>query len=93
MADLGKELEELHAAVVRTVRERIEAGGIDQEGNPLPTSNDDLRVALQLLKQNAITANLAETTTESLKSEMARKLNFSTLKDKVLPIRPLPPAV
>ena len=93
MADLAKELEELHASVVRTVRERIDAGGYDQEGNPVPTSNDDLRVALQLLKQNAITANLAESTTDQLKSEMAKKLNFSVLKDKVLPIRPLPPAV
>ena len=92
MADLGKELEELHAVVVRTVRERIENGGIDQEGNPAPTSNDDLRVALQLLKQNAVTANLSETTTDQLKSEMAKKLNFSQLKEKVLPIRPLPPA-
>lgn len=86
MADLGKELEALHAAVVRTVRERIEDGGVDEEGNLLPVSNDDLRVALQLLKQNSVTANLSEADTTLLRSRMAAKLDFSALKDKVLPI-------
>ena len=41
MPDLNGELEELHAAVVRAVRDRIES-------NP-DVQNDDLRVALQLL--------------------------------------------
>lgn len=86
MADLGKELEALHAAVVRTVRERIEDGGVDDDGNPLPVSNDDLRVALQLLKQNSVTANLSEADTTLLRSRMAAKLDFSALKDKVVPI-------
>jgi len=68
--------------VVRTVRERIDRGGVDEEGNLVPTSNDDLRVALQLLKQNSITANLAESDTAKLRSRMASKLDFSALKDK-----------
>ena len=84
MADLAKELEELHASVVRTVRSRIE----DNED----LNNDDLRVALQLLKQNQITANLAEANTEQLKSKMAAKLNFSSLKEKVIPLRQQPDA-
>ncbi len=88
MADLSKELEELHASVVRAVRERVDQGGYDDEGNLKPTSNDDLRVALQLLKQNSITANLAESDTAKLRSKMASKLDFSALKDKgnVVPI-------
>lgn len=88
MADLGRELEALHAAVVRTVRERIEEGGVDDEGNSTPVSNDDLRVALQLLKQNSVTANLSEADTTLLRSRMAAKLDFSALKDKtnVVPI-------
>ncbi len=82
MADLAKELEELHASVVRTVRDRIDAGGYDDEGNPKPTSNDDLRVALQLLKQNSVTATLSQDDTTALRSRMASKLDFSALKDK-----------
>lgn len=82
MADLAKELEELHTSVVRAVRERIDRGGYDDEGNLKPTSNDDLRVALQLLKQNSVTANLAESDTAKLRSRMAAKLDFSALKEK-----------
>jgi hypothetical protein len=88
MADLAKELEELHASVVRTIRERVENGSEDEDGNLKPASNDDLRIALQLLKQNAVTANLAEADTSKLKSKMAGKLNFSALQEKVMPIRP-----
>jgi hypothetical protein len=87
VADLSKELEALHASVVRAVRERVENGSEDEDGNYKPVSNDDLRVALQLLKQNAITANLAETDTQALKSKMAAKLNFSALQEKVVPLR------
>lgn len=90
MADLAKQLEDLHAAVVETVKTRIENGGTrDDDGNLLePLSNDDLRVALQLLKQNAVTANLAESDINTLRSRMASKLDFSALKDKpnVVPI-------
>ena len=87
MADLAKELEELHASVVRAIRERVDNGSEDEDGNYKPVSNDDLRVALQLLKQNAVTANLAETDTSKLKSKMAGKLNFSALQEKVVPLR------
>ena len=88
MADLGKELEQLHASVIRTVRDRIDRGGMDDEGNPLPTSIDELRFALPVLKQNSITANLSESDTAKLRSQMAGKLDFSALKDKsnVVPI-------
>lgn len=82
MADLAKELEELHASVIREVRDRVEKGGYDEDGNLKPTSNDDLRVALQLLKQNSITANLSESDTAKLRSQMAGKLDFSALKNK-----------
>jgi hypothetical protein len=82
VADLAKELEELHASVVRAVRERVDRGGFDDEGNLKPTSNDDLRVALQLLKQNSITATLSQDDTAKLRSKMASKLDFSALKDK-----------
>ena len=88
MADLAKELEELHAAVIRSVKDRLE-GFIDEEGNREPASNDDLRVALQLLKQNAITATLSETDTAALRSQMASKLDFSALKGKVVPMKPI----
>ena len=84
MADLAQELEQLHVSVVRTVRSHIESGE--------DINNDDLRVAMQLLKQNQITANLAEINTEQMKSKMAAKLNFSSLKEKVIPLRQLPDA-
>lgn len=88
MADLAKQLEELHAAVVEAVTDRIRNGSEDDDGNLKPVSNDDLRVALQLLKQNAITANLSDADTAALRSRMAGKLDFSALKDKpnVVPI-------
>ncbi len=82
MADLAKELEELHASVVKEVRQRIDLGSYDDEGNLVPTSTDDLRVALQLLKQNSITATLSQDDTAKLRSKMASKLDFSALKDK-----------
>ena len=85
MADLAQELEELHASVISRVRSRIESGE--------DINNDDLRVAMQLLKQNQITANLAEINTEQMKSKMAAKLNFSSLKQKVTPLRQLPDAL
>jgi hypothetical protein len=81
MADLSEELQELHASVVRTIKNRVELGG----------EAEDLRLALQLLKQNSITASLAEADTQAMKSKMAGKLNFSTLQEKVVPIRPPQP--
>lgn len=86
MPELSHELEALHTAVIRAVRERIDNGSEDEDGNWKPVSNDDLRVALQLLKQNSVTANLAEVDAAALKSRMAGKLNFASLKQKVVPL-------
>ena len=78
MPDLNVELEELHASVVRAVRDRIDNG---------EQTNDDIRTALQLLKQNAISAQLDKDTSEQLKSQMAKKLDFSALQGKIVPIK------
>ena len=78
MADLNEELQELHASVVRAVRLRIDTG---------EQSNDDIRTALQLLKQNQITAALDKDEATELKAKMAKKLDFSALAGKVVPIR------
>lgn len=75
--DINQDLADLHASVIRTIKDRVEDGG----------SAEDLRLALQLLKQNSITASLAEADTQALKSRMAGKLDFSTLQEKVVPIR------
>lgn len=77
MPDLNVELEELHASVVRAVRDRIDNG---------EQTNDDIRTALQLLKQNAITAQLDKDASEQLKTQMAKKLDFSALQNKVVRI-------
>ncbi len=77
-SDLPQQLQELHESVVRTIKNRVELGG----------EPEDLRLALQLLKQNSITASLAEADTQAMKSRMAGKLDFSTLQEKVVPIRP-----
>lgn len=77
MPDLNAELEELHASVVRAVRDRLENG---------EQTNDDIRTALQLLKQNAITAQLDKDASEELKAQMAKKLDFSALQNKVVRI-------
>ena len=79
MPDLSQELEELHASVVRAVRDRIDSG---------EQSNDDLRTAMQLLKQNSITSQIDKDTAAELKSQMARKLDFSALNNKVVPLKP-----
>tara|TARA_R110001592_G_scaffold180338_3_gene422581 strand:+ start:421 stop:681 length:261 start_codon:yes stop_codon:yes gene_type:complete len=75
--DLNAELEELHASVVRTVRDRLDNG---------EQTNDDIRTALQLLRQNAITAQIDKDTSEQLKTQMAKKLDFSALQNKVVRI-------
>lgn len=90
MASLKQRLEELHEAVVQTVTERIQEGGRDAEGNPAPASAEDLRIALQLLKQNNITADLGEEDKRQLKAAMAAKLNFSAVTDKRVRSAPIP---
>tara|TARA_R110002012_G_scaffold284259_1_gene474966 strand:- start:1670 stop:1930 length:261 start_codon:yes stop_codon:yes gene_type:complete len=76
--DLNVELEELHASVVRAVRDRLDNG---------EQTNDDIRTALQLLKQNSITAQIDKDTSEQLKTQMAKKLDFSALQGKVVPLK------
>lgn len=78
MPDLNAELEELHCAVVAAVRARIENG---------EQTNDDIRTALQLLKQNSVSAALNKDEAQELKNRMAKKLDFSALAGKVVPIR------
>lgn len=58
MADdsLREKLDSLNEAVTDLVLGRINGQQLDDEGNPVPVSNDDLRVAMQLLKQNSISA-------------------------------------
>ena len=58
MADdsLREKLDSLNEAVTDLVLGRINGEQLDGEGNPVPISNDDLRVAMQLLKQNSISA-------------------------------------
>lgn len=89
MSDLAKKLEELHVAVVDVVKQRVEGGVLDSDGNQVPTTNDDLRVALQLLKQNQISAAAMPDTPMADLARMQGKLNFQTLeqKAKVVPIR------
>jgi hypothetical protein len=58
MADdsLREKLDSLNEAVTDLVLCRINGEELDKDNNPVPVSNDDLRVALQLLKQNSISA-------------------------------------
>jgi hypothetical protein len=80
MADLNEKLGELHEAVTEAVLERFQSG---------EATNDDLRVAMQLLKQNAVTAAAPEAS--PLRS-LASKLDFSAMAEKVVPLkRPEPP--
>ena len=83
MADNITELELLHSDLIHSVRERIKNGTQDEDGNYKHVSNEDLRVALQLLKQNNISANLAEADTAHLKSAMAAKCDFSAVRKKL----------
>lgn len=56
-----------------------------------PITNDDLRVVLALLKQNGVTAPVAEGSRMDQASKLAGKLNFQGLAEKravVVPIRP-----
>jgi len=72
MADLTQELQELHQDVVRQTRENLAESG----------SPEDLKVAMQLLKQNNITAHMSQTIDPRANGKMAGKLNFSALAAK-----------
>lgn len=77
---LKEKLEQLHEDVVEVLSTRLQAQEV---------SNDDLRLAMQLLKQNSISAAAMPDTPASDLARMAGKLNFSTLetKAKVVPLR------
>jgi hypothetical protein len=84
-ADLNQKLQRLHEAVVDTVLDQLE------HPTEAGISNDDLRVALALLKQNGVTAPVAEGSRMDQASKLAGKLNFQGLAEKrqvVVPIRP-----
>jgi hypothetical protein len=58
MADdsLKEKLDRLNEAVTDLCLSKVAGEQLDAEGNPVPVSNDDLRVVMQLLKQNSISA-------------------------------------
>lgn len=80
MADLKDKLEQLHEDVVEVLSDRLKASDV---------ANDDLKMAMQLLKQNSISAAAMPDTPASDLARMAGKLSFSTLeaKAKVVPLR------
>ena len=93
MADLNEKLQELHEAVVDLVVDRLKAVEEDEEGNAISAvTNEDLRTALALLKQNGVTAPVKEGGKVSQVAKLAGKLQFEGLKDKrnVVPLRPSP---
>ena len=51
---LKQKLVELHHAVADTVLARVRNGTVGPDGETAEASNDDLKTALQLLKQNSI---------------------------------------
>ena len=90
MADLNEKLQRLHEAVVDLVTDRLENPVIDEETGMGGVSNEDLRVALALLKQNGVTAPVVEDSRISRASQLAGKLDFKGLQDKrpvVVPLR------
>ena len=80
MADLRDKLEQLHEDVIELLSTRLQSSEV---------GNDDLKMAMQLLKQNAISAAAMPDTQASDLARMTGKLNFSTLeeKTKVVPLR------
>jgi hypothetical protein len=71
VADLLENLEDIHKELAAGILEDLRSG-----------DKNARRDALQLLKQNAITATLSQDDTDKLRSKMASKLDFSALKDK-----------
>jgi hypothetical protein len=78
MADLHKLLGEMHQEVIEQVLDDLRNGDRKARAE-----------AMQLLKQNSITASLSESDTAALRGKMAGKLDFSRIPgmDKVIPIR------
>ena len=80
MSELRDKLEQLHEDVIELLSTRLQNSEV---------GNDDLKMAMQLLKQNAISAAAMPDTPASDLARMTGKLNFSTLeeKTKVVPLR------
>lgn len=96
--DLNQKLQKLHEAVVDSIAADVEALSqpmLDEDGNPVAVPLEQRqavqRVALALLKQNGVTAPVAEGSRMDQASKLAGKLNFQGLAEKrpvVVPIRP-----
>jgi hypothetical protein len=59
MADdsIREKLDSLHERVIDVLTERLDGQEVNEEtGKPVPIDKEDLRLALQLLKQNSISA-------------------------------------
>jgi len=80
--DLRHKLDQLHEAAIDAITDKLRAQ-VDEDGNPMPPSNDDLRVALQLLKQNNVTAPAIPDSPTALMARMAGKLDFVTLQRRM----------
>jgi hypothetical protein len=80
MADLKDKLEQLHEDVVEVLSTRLQGEAV---------ANEDIKMAMQLLKQNSISAAAMPETPASDLARMAGKLSFSALeqKAKVVPLR------
>jgi hypothetical protein len=93
MSDLNEKLQRLHEAVVDLVTDRLENPVVDPETGEGGVSNEDLRVALALLKQNGVTAPVQEGNRISQTAKLAGKLDFKGLTDKrpvMVPLRLAP---
>jgi hypothetical protein len=93
MADLNDKLQKLHEAVVDLVADRLKNPPVNVDTGEAVVSNEDLRVALALLKQNGVTAPVQEGSSVSQVAKLAGKLQFEGLKEKravVVPLRPSP---
>jgi len=89
MADLNEKLQRLHEAVVDLVTDRLENPPEDELGRAV-VSNEDLRVALALLKQNGVTAPVQDGTGISQVAKLAGKLDFKGLSEKRQVVVPFP---
>lgn len=82
--DMREKLQQLHEDVVEVLSTRLKGEAV---------ANDDIRMAMQLLKQNAISAAAMPDTPASELARMAGKLSFTALeaKTKVVPMFPSNP--
>lgn len=80
--DISRQLEDLHRLVIEKVAERVE-GFVDPDGRLVPPSADDLRVALQLLKQNSISVAAVPANPAAAASRLAGKLTFDVLERQI----------